>query len=275
MHRFNNIPQVAYFFWGHTPMPWLNAMTIKSFKQLNPEWHVCLIQPESKTVTAPTWSTPEQKIPYAGADYLPEVFGCIDEIERLVYPEGLHDATMADLTRQEIMYFRGGLWVDMDVINLKPINDLQVPDDIDILVCEAGKPGHRYFSTGVVMASPKTKYYYVLTDAIQHVATGKTYQAVGPDMVRDKFKSIEEIREIEPIMVVSNIPLSDYYAIKYNELRKLYNQSHKGLLESAMGVHWYGGATESMKVRNHMTPDTVSEYEGTTVYDALTIAGVI
>jgi hypothetical protein len=254
--RYRKIPNIAFFYWGNSPMPWLNCLSLATFKHCHPETPAILCVPHDREYVAPTWRSHEQKLPYEGQDYLPYAKGIADDVyvvnfEWIGLPPGMPDVHQADMLRHWAMYNWGGIWSDMDVLYLGSVDRLSVSDEVQVGFCY--HPKKKYYSTGFVLSEFGNAVYERISEASVKEYSKDEYQKVGPNLVRRLFPDITKIKGGE---VVEAIPMQQIYPYAYNEMGQLWDKGDVGRIgDDTVAIHWFGGAKESMRARNRITPD--------------------
>jgi hypothetical protein len=217
-----------------------------------------------------------QKIPYTGVDYTKEAELLADEVRffnfaTLGLDNTMHVVHKADALRQYLMYTYGGLWLDMDILTVKPLSALGADADTDIGLSftpfrnkRRGRGG--YYSTGAVFASPQTDFYKALMRGLRGQYDPQDYQSLGPYLIRGMYPGIENIKKRHPALKVFNIPMGAFYPYHYRDLVSLYEQGDGNFTgPEVIGVHWYGGAVLSMQYMNRIQDGTLNRYKGVTI----------
>lgn len=241
----SKIPKVCYFYWGATPLPFFNYLSIVSFVEHNPEWRVVMIQPDDDVAIKPTWPTPEQKTNYNGPDYYKRIPPSVEiefvDFRAIAGGVDIHHVQRADILRKWLMYKRGGMWSDMDVLYVKPIDAVGLRPDVNVSMVN-----HGWNSTGVVFASPFTPFYHRLyTDSIERIKSPGGYQHVGPDLINELYPTSGLAEATHPALKFQNLAYSTFYPYLPNHI-DLFYRTDLELPRGTVGVHWFGGAAASM-----------------------------
>ena len=124
------IPKVFYAYWDGNPLSFLQYLTVKTFKDLNPEWQAVIYMPV-KRFDKITWTTSEQKAPYTGKDYLDRLKQIAEirliDFEEIGFRNDISEVIKSDYLRYWILGTHGGLWSDMDIIYTSPIDKVFNP----------------------------------------------------------------------------------------------------------------------------------------------------
>lgn len=251
----NVIPKVAFFYWGGDFLPYLNFLTLKSFKKFNPDWDVILFRP-TMIYDHKTWATPEHKIGYAGINYIDQLSSLditIQEFDMasVGISNQIPEILKSDIIRWFLLSKYGGLWSDMDIIYLKPIDDIVVRNandeiitDFDIIIQYNSQ--HRYYPIGFFMSKPDVNFFNNLHKHANKFLNVNDYQCVGSTLVGSLHPSIQTIDN------VGLTRFSDLYPFLPvpSELSKLFYQDTI-LDDSVFGIHWYNGAEMSRQYINN------------------------
>ena len=105
----------AHFYWGNTTLPWLQSLSIRSFRKLHPDWVVNVY----RSATPCKYE--------AGPDFWSTIEGCtmwtVDVREMTGtsldgYPDdsSWHHTAWSDGLRNDLLRRVGGVWSDVDVL---------------------------------------------------------------------------------------------------------------------------------------------------------------
>lgn len=267
--KLKNIPKVAHFYWGSKKMSYLRFMTLKTFKALNPDWSVILYVPKTSCDNI-TWYDKSHRSD--SADYMSEedYFARVKElpikIKYVNFPEkinNLGEAQKSDYLRWRILYDNGGVWSDMDIIYVKPMNQIYLNENsysnTDGTVSFHKEHSHQI---GFFLTSPKNSLFKELTILTSLKETPKFYQDFGcyllnsigePKIINDKF-SLDLI----------NLDGDVIYFFDHKNLDKIFEKNYsKELTSKTIGIHWYGGAEISQKYNNLLKENNLTDYNST------------
>lgn len=120
-----NIPKILHLYWDKTPMSLLQTFTVETFHNLNPDWVINVYIPLQSYKGNDTY------IPdYIGIDYfyIIENLNYVNiiniNLDDYTINKNLHNILRSDIFRYYILYEKGGMWSDFDVIWLKPMNHM-------------------------------------------------------------------------------------------------------------------------------------------------------
>ncbi|KKN42000.1 hypothetical protein LCGC14_0717600 [marine sediment metagenome] len=263
MHK---IPKIAHFYWGAQLLPFLNFLTLVTFKYFHPEWKIVLYRPNEDSISGEaSWDEHMQKVMYKGRDFIKSAEELVDEVKHAPFGDitllRAHDVHKSDYVRWYALYHFGGLWCDTDVLWLKPIAEVKVPLETDIMICHTHpRPKKRgYYSIGVLAAIKGTEFYASLLEACKVKYDPSDYQCLGADMIRDMYPNPSDIKGL----YVYNISMSVVYPYHYKHgMDKLYNMMFPdNICSSTVALHWYGGTELSMENINKIRFDNFRDLE--------------
>jgi hypothetical protein len=237
----------VHFFWGSQKLPFYNFLSILTFRKLHPEYQIHLYRSIDDDTNA-RWRTGEQGLQYQGRDYIEIARSYIDFEKTVDYSQfglnnSIHPVHKADIIRQFLMYKVGGLWVDMDVIWINPLEKLL--DDCDVTLVLHGQ-----HSSGIVYSNGNSFYEHVFNSTIEAYDSNK-YQCVGPDLLNRLYPTLESAEAAHPHLRFKNLPYHYFYPYHYSELDMLYhNYGDYKFSSETYCLHWFGGDGLSSQFRN-------------------------
>jgi hypothetical protein len=142
----------------------------------------------------------------------------------------------SDYLRWALLSTIGGLWSDMDIIYIKPINDLYIntPEnkDKETVVC-ISKYGH---SVGFMMASENNVTFRNLVKRSIKYYSATQYQCIGSTLFNEFYPTIDNIHN------GINLSMDVVYAYDANHVKELFSGGNPDrLTNNTIGVHWYAG----------------------------------
>lgn len=246
------IPKILHLYWDkNTPMSWLQALTVTSFRKYNPDWTINVYVPKQKYLGAAKY------IPsYKGKDYFPTVESRTDinmiEVDLTSYNIDLnhHNILRSDILRYHLLYNHGGVWSDFDVLWLRPIeyfhnieyHGATPPDDITAVVSliKGVVGGH---SIGVMIHSQYDPYAKELIEMTKKVKPPYGHETFGSLMISAKYNSLASLSHFKGLVGVKH---ETYYPYDIHPPRptfhKLYMENDLSLLtKDVLCLHWYNG----------------------------------
>ncbi len=264
----DKVPKRLITYWGrNAPMSWMRYMSVKSFISFNPEWVVEVLTPQYP-VKGKGWNSKEFEVAYNGKDW----FHALDALPG-VKVKWIDFSIVASLLSSEVHrsdYIRyselanGGVWSDMDVLYLKPIEDLEfsyVPgkgNGFEGAVCWRTKEGkNSHHVIGVLIGAEGSLFWAEVFDAAwNRIHEDKVfgYQHLGKDLLGEYFPWKED-------GPMANIMERSIYPIKTGGLQRLYQAgSPPQVIRKAVGVHWYGGHFRSGQAQMDIVPGDASMF---------------
>lgn len=265
--------KVVHFFWGlEKKMPFFNFLSIKTFKDLHPEWRINLYL-STTSKFSPTWLTNEQNFSYSGEDYTKQAEMLSDNViyfdyEKIGFSNHLHSVHKADILRQYLMYANGGLWSDMDVIWLQPVETIGL-QGIDITLNV-----HEWHSSGIMYSVGENNSFYknILLHLKQHFDS-LSYQSAGPDILNRLYPSFSVACDMHKDLNFLNVEYNKFYPYKPDEIHNLYTKGGQDNIDkSTVCVHWFGGSPKSVPAIQQMTNKNIDIFEGAPIYKCLRAA---
>jgi hypothetical protein len=240
------IPQTVHFYWGNNKkVSFLQFMSVYTFWQLNPEW--CIkIHCSTKPNQLISWKTGEQNYKDNYDDFttklgeIPTIHYVYHDFDAYGLPNTLTEVHKSDLIRLKVLSSEGGLYSDIDILFIKPMNLLQcnkeefANKDTFVSICHYGH------SIGFLMSSPGNEYYKDLYNtAIDLIHSGVTgYQQIGAPMINSKYRDINNIPGN-----VYNFPMSTVYPYDAQHIKDMFLSNNLcNIKDDTIGVHWYAGA---------------------------------
>src|SRR5215204_800612 len=235
MWHLTKIPQHAYFFWANDKLPWLRYLTLFTFRAHNPDWKMTIYTRKDPTKT-------NLKV---ADDYWPFVQKLGIVVEAMSFEEynnldlsavddlSVRDVVRSDLLRWYLLCETGGLWADMDILHMRPL-------DKALWNC--------YDNREVTMIGMPTPYNNFLLSAPNSdciVKLWETARTITPeDINKDPFSTGPVLYE----RVCKDQMFTGYVVIPEQTTevadRSGYDFSSEGktysLAVDTIGVHWHG-----------------------------------
>jgi len=284
--------KTCHFFWSGNSLPFIYYLSILSFRRLNPDWKICLYS-SFDDLKLPTWSTNEQanSCQSLSRDYTSDCRDLADEyivfdFRDLGFANNLHPVHKADILRQYLMFSKGGLWSDMDIIWTKPMADFEeeILQNVDTVLCFRREV---FLSATAFSLGNENPIYRSILEEIKRRYDLKSgnidrYQIFGPSVL--KATGIGNIifcwRDTNEHFTIDRIPkpsiLSfDSLGQKIVNIREKYFYPYwfdriddffkaKGAVDlspikDSIGIHWFGGSPLSVEPVNFTTKEYVDK----------------
>jgi hypothetical protein len=253
-------------------------MSLYSFKKNNPDWEVFLYSTQGNNEN-PIYKAGESTDTTATKNYFQQIekLGIqiinwdVDDVGLGGALKKLGPAQKSDLLAWHVLSTVGGFYSDMDIIYIKPMEEFYKQlGKTDTLV-------HYYdnhFSIGFLGSSPGNRFYKDLLSAAKVRLVQNEYQSAGVSAINALcgFSRCQAILPSnEPIL---NILCNKYPSLNIQNLEKfniicltLYAHesfnSNIELPEHYIGLHWYGGDTNSVNFKNMLDKDNFENYDNT------------
>ena len=257
------IPKTLYVYWGGNMIPFLRYLTIITFNLFNPDWDIVLFLPV-KISPICVWN--EKQFEQKTTKYI-NYIDCMFELqkinkitieyfdfEEIGLSNDLNEVHKSDYLRYYLLYTRGGVWSDMDILYYQSINNLSINNDENItkecfIKCrdddsqEIGIEGH---AIGFLMGSMGNAFFKELFELAKNQYKPNVYQGVGPDLLNEFYamtpNTIEKFN-------IGRITKSDIYCLDHDtkSLFTLYDKSNifnNSFINKSVGIHWYGGHSD-------------------------------
>lgn len=252
----NNIPKIFYAYWDGNKLSYLQYLTIVSFMRFNPDWKIKIYMP-IKRYEFNSWVTHENKDKYNGKDYLNELYKLNIEIIKIDFVNigfrnDVSEVIKSDYIRYYLLGNFGGLWSDMDILYIKPFNEIIIDNvygdknNIDTGVCY-----HGHASIGLLFSSANNAFYLDLVNKCISNYDPTNYQTFGQVLLQKLYKNVNDIKTKFPKLNIININESTYLPIKWNEIDNIfYNSRDDKINNYTIGIHWFNGSPISKKFQN-------------------------
>jgi dTDP-4-dehydrorhamnose reductase len=255
----NGIPKVFYSYWSGSPLSYLQYLTIVTFQELNPKWKIVIYIP-TEPYLHKTWKTPEQKSTYTGKDYLEELYKLNIEIRKIDFVtigfnNEIPEVIKSDYLRYWILGYYGGLWSDMDIIYIKPIEqifnkNLQILgnfNNIDTVICYFDE----HYPIGLLMSKPNNQFFIELqNNAIKYLDIDR-YQCIGAPLMKHLFAEPYNIKEKYPNLNILIMTNQCYLPYAWNKINDIFvHNLPNNFTQNTVGIHWFNGSAVSMTYVN-------------------------
>jgi len=185
MWHLDRISKRCFFYWGKSRLSYLRYLTIATFSHYNPTWEIIIYTPLI-TQTGISWTTAEQKY---GDNYI----DCFDRIREhnviikemdfrgINFYNEASDVHKSDFLRWWLLHEYGGLWVDMDILFIKPMDDLifNTPNNsnVNAVFCinNAGSAKGYIHSIGFLMGGKNNDYFKTIHNKAESQYAQESY----------------------------------------------------------------------------------------------------
>ena len=266
MWHLKRIPQIAHFYWGGGPLSYLRFLSVQSFKKQNPDWQVKVHQPVTDSQAPSSWVN-NIKQDFRDQINILDVVIIEHDFNSYGFSNQAHEVHKSDFLRWRLLATEGGLWSDIDIFYIKPMecleeNNLQY-SNIDVALCPL-KPPHKH-TVGFMLASENNNFYKYISEVALANYDKDVYQCMGSDLINGRFEDFEDFGRQFPSNQFVFLNKKSVYAITSKTIDRFYQpidqDSNKKFNNSqVIGYHWFGGHQKSQEFENNLQPDTIQNY---------------
>jgi hypothetical protein len=266
MWHLTQVPQIAHFYWGGGPLSYLRFLSVKSFKKQNPTWQVKVHVPVVNSLAPAIWIN-NIKQDFRNQLSTLEINVVEHDFDSYGFDNQAHEVHKSDFLRWRLLATEGGLWSDIDIFYIKPIEHLEentlLHSNINVALCPL-KPPHKH-TVGFMLASKNNDFYNYISQIALSNYNKNIYQCMGSDLINSRFESFESFgRQFlnnqfiflnkKSVYVITSKTIDQFYQPIDNKLNKKFNNA------SVIGYHWFGGHPQSQDFENNLQPDTIKNY---------------
>ena len=233
------IPKQLFAFWGNSQLPWLRYLTLKTFRHYNPDWTITIYKNENPTpgtgeIVADYWDKlNELNIKDISALNMEKEFG----IDLSSQPSlGARDINRSDYLRWYLLHELGGLWADMDILFIRPMESMSWNSERVADVEAIGLPDPY---NNFILSAPGSKLMAKLWEASRTITSDElrrdflntgpvNYQKVRREQ-KDKLFNIDFLQ-----IPLRTTEIADEDGLNYSKNMEL------SIPEEAVGIHWHG-----------------------------------
>ena len=274
--EFKRIPKIAHFYWEGDKFSYLHFLSVKSFLDRNPKWEAIMhTNRVEKKTDENAWATQEQKAVYTGKNYFPKLeeldiqINEIDFSDLGVNPDA-HPVHKSDILRWHLLGTVGGVWVDSDILHLKPIEHLSkyIHKSCEGAVCWTTNPVPHYI-IGFFMSKPNNPFFQKLFDeSLKQKEID--YQMYGNKLIAEHFNTFMDIVSTFPALNIKNFHFEHFYTHPWFEVDQLFEERHEKFKEDhVVGVHWYNGDPRATEFYNRFDESYNMENPKTTIEEII------
>jgi hypothetical protein len=266
MWHLKNIPQVAHFYWGGGPLSYLRFLSVKSFKKQNPDWQVKVHVPVTNSQAPTSWANNIKQDFRKQIDTL-DVTIVQHDFDQYGVNNQAHEVHKSDFLRWRLLATEGGVWSDIDIFYIKPMESLEANtfenSNVDVALCPL-KPPHKH-TVGFMLASKDNKFYSYISQLALTNYNKDVYQCMGSDLINQRFERFENFGQQFPQHQFIFLNKKSLYVITsknvdyfYQPIDADFNTKFTG--PEIIGYHWFGGHPRSQDFENDLQPNTVNDY---------------
>jgi hypothetical protein len=251
-------PRLLLTYWDQSPMSYLNLMTFISFHKHNPYWRILCFVPH-ETTKSNTLSTSEQKKKYTGKDYFDELkqldYVCIKEIdtEEFGLDIDIPEVIKSDYIRYYLLNKYGGVWSDLNILYIKPIDKFLVNcGDSMVVKCENAE-GDKYYPSGFFGGKYNSQFFSDILDISMSYINTKNYKSIDAKMLTDYLKS--NANKYKSLTVLDQ---EVYLKFDWTQINTLFRENSSKdydldqYLKNAVGIHWFNESDRAEEYQNKL-----------------------
>lgn len=252
----------------------MRYMTLYSFRKLNPDWQMDLFYFDEATVYKKQWKTLENQdyFTYKGKDYFSEIQKLNINIKRWEMSEWqldifgcLNPVAKSDIFRWYELYKNGGIYADMDILFIKPIDQLYnnlTLNNFSTMICLT-----EYLSIGFLGACQHNPLFKdVYNNCLEISKNDIGYQSFGVCSFYDLFGTdmakTTVLKHAYPDLSIYNLPFETVYPFSSFQIEECFTNKFTTdqVPENTIGYHWYGGHPLSQKHNSILTEKNYKIY---------------
>jgi len=273
----HNIPKIAFTFWYGNEFTYQHYLSIETFCFYNRDFEYIIYTISDCIINL--WPTREQSTKINCINY----FNKLDNLKKIykikiVYLDNEEEYKkycpniISDLVRWEKLYEHGGIWVDLDILFIKPIEYIfhninkncnldEIEFIISIYKCINDKninyiiecnTENNFFPTGLLIASKENLICKKLIEIMYSSYDENIYNSVGPNLAKSNFKNYKYFLEN-----FNNVGIFDselIYPHNWNNIKDYFYNYENYILNNnyVVGLHWYNGSSISRNYLNEI-----------------------
>ena len=272
MWHLKKIPKIAHFYWGGKKLSYLRFLSVQSFRQLNPDWDICVHMPAKLSRAKPAWDSFQQKDVNIASDYTDQlkelnVDIVLHDFGRYRFRNQAHEVHKSDFLRWRLLAQSGGVWSDIDILYTRPMTDLvenlSSNADVDTVLCPL-KPPVKH-TVGFLLSSANNNFFKYIGKQAKKQYDPNVYQCMGSDLINQGFKTFESFGEQFPTNKFLFLNRNCVYSVTSKTIGLFYQKTNANVIakinsKSVLGFHWFAGHPQSQIFENTLTADTVNEH---------------
>ena len=192
MWHLTKIPKIVHFYWGNEKLSYLRYLSVLSFRKLNPTWEIKVHIPAVLSTAPPLWDTEHQKNINITEDYFDQLNQLNVEIIKHDFSEDFdntaHEVHKSDFLRWKILSSIGGVWSDIDILYVNPMDNLLENRDelknCELFLCPYKENGKH--TIGFLMSSPDNVFFKEILDLAKINYVPNRYQCIGSELIMGK-----------------------------------------------------------------------------------------
>jgi hypothetical protein len=238
---------------------------VKIFRELNPDWTINMYTP-TVYFGEKTWTSFEQKQEYTGKNYFDRLSECNVNFIKIDFESigginNISEVIKSDYLRYYLLGNYGGCWSDMDIIFIKPIENVLAEhyvvvgdsSDINTVICHTTT-----FPIGFLMSSAHNNFYLDLAEKCRSHYNPNEYQCLGCNLIRKLYHNDpKNIKKTFPELNILVLNSASYLPIDWDKCHELFSTNVPNRIKKdTFGIHWFNGAPLAKKFQNELADNT-------------------
>jgi len=273
MWHLTKIPKIAHFYWGGNALSYLRFMSVKSFRMLNPDWDIFVHVPRILSTATPGWDTFQQKNKEIEHDYfdqlneLDNLTICKHNFNRYRFSNQAHEVHKSDFLRWKLLNKHGGLWSDIDILYIRPMEQLaencEELSHIDTALCPLLPPNKH--TVGFLLSAPNNNFFKYIGMQARKEYNPEVYQCMGSDLINARFKTFESFKKRFRKHDFIFLDNTCVYSITSKTIEWFYQEMDRNIRKkiqhrNTIGFHWFAGHPVSHEFEKVLKHDNVTDY---------------
>jgi len=257
------VPKIAFTYWEGNQLSILHYYTLFSFNKFNPDFSIVLYTSNSEN----EYNHPS-KINFSDSETInltkiksiPNVLTVEIDVKKMYNIQTkttpVHNA---DIVRIMKLYEHGGIWIDLDILFIKPI-----PSSI---LEESEFQYHTYYNTiatGLLVCKEKDETFKYIYDHCKNMISKQyidgQYQQFGPNLFRqcmlvndghDNFIVNERFKKCK------SLPVETVYPYMCDEPYLFFFRNEDFIQPNTFGIHWYNGSDQTRTFIKQFNPSNI------------------
>jgi Glycosyltransferase sugar-binding region containing DXD motif len=267
MWHLSKIPKIAHFYWGGGALSYLRFLSVVTFKKQNPNWQVQIHVPVVDSTAPSEWHN------HISQDFRSQLVQLnvqviAHDFDQCGFDNQAHEVHKSDFLRWKLLSTVGGVWSDIDILYVRPIDNLaentEQNSSVDTVLCPLMPPSKH--TVGFVMGCAANDFYKYLSKlSLQHYRPD-VYQCMGSDLINPNFETFESFGQQFPqheflflnkkgVYSITSKTIDQFYEPVTASTQKKFN--HKQII----GYHWFGGHTKSQQFENILTAENAKDHD--------------
>lgn len=272
MWHLNKIPKIIHFYWGNEKLSYLRYLSVSSFKKLNPDWTVKIHTPQQLSTVDPTWNSNEQKNVSIKEDYWEDLENM--GVEIVVQPpfedfdNNAHEVHKSDFFRWKLLSKEGGVWSDIDILFINPMDHLleNIPENFLCDTAFSWYETNKKWAISFMLSSPNNKFFRKVHELSKNFYDKNRYQSIGSELLNNNWHRPGKLKKQNPESNFFLLEQKSVYPIGPNEIEKFYAPLNNELIEiledpNIIGMHWFAGHPDSQKFESNLNENNIQTFD--------------